>query len=313
MKHLQIGLYEKAMPMTLSWREKLELATEAGDEFLEISIDESDEKLARLDWTLDGRRELLDLMFETGLPIRTMCLSGHRKYPLGSEKAGVRKRGLEIMEKALDLAYDLGIRIIQLAGYDVYYDPSTEKSRELFYDGLRQSVEMAGGRGVTLAFETMETEFMNTTAKAMAYVTKINSPWLGVYPDSGNLTNAAKSHGASETEDLKSGAGHIAALHLKETVPGKFREIPYGAGHVNFVAMIQTALDLGVRLFVTEFWHTGEKDYKETIKQSKTFIDKKFAEVLKSRRRPSQVSRMTIQVIHDIIPMPDVSSREHHD
>jgi L-ribulose-5-phosphate 3-epimerase len=283
MKRLQIGIYEKAMPLSLSWREKLELAKEAGYDFLEISIDETDEKLARLDWTLAFRRELLDLMFETGLPVRTLCLSGHRKYPLGSEKGDTRKRGLEIMEKALGLASDLGLRIIQLAGYDVYYDPSTEKSRELFFDGLRQSVEMASKRGVTLAFETMETEFMNTTAKAMTYVTKINSPWLGIYPDSGNLTNAAKSCGASEIEDLKSGAGHIAALHLKETVPGKFREIPYGKGHVNFEAMIQTALDLGVRLFVTEFWHTGEEDYTETIKQSKAFIDKKFAEVLKSR------------------------------
>jgi len=30
-------------------------------------------------------------------------------------------------------------------------------------------------------------------------------------------------------------SGHIAAMHLKETLPGKFREIPYGTGHVDFV------------------------------------------------------------------------------
>jgi L-ribulose-5-phosphate 3-epimerase UlaE len=27
---------------------------------------------------------------------------------------------------------------------------------------------------------------------------------------------------------------HISALHLKETVSGKFREVPYCTGHVNF-------------------------------------------------------------------------------
>ena len=40
MKQYAIGLYEKAMPPTLSWREKLAFAKEAGYDFVEISIDE---------------------------------------------------------------------------------------------------------------------------------------------------------------------------------------------------------------------------------------------------------------------------------
>ena len=56
MKHYQLGLYEKAMPGTLSWREKLEAAREAGFDFVEISIDETDQKLARLNgWLWFGR------------------------------------------------------------------------------------------------------------------------------------------------------------------------------------------------------------------------------------------------------------------
>ena len=35
--------------LSLSWREKLSFAKEAGYDFVEISIDEKDEKLARLD------------------------------------------------------------------------------------------------------------------------------------------------------------------------------------------------------------------------------------------------------------------------
>ncbi|MDR3172305.1 MAG: L-ribulose-5-phosphate 3-epimerase [Treponema sp.] len=276
MNRYQIGLYEKAMPNTLSWREKLETTKACGYDFLEISIDETDEKLSRLKMPPTDRLELLRMMYETKMPIRTMCLSGHRKYPLGSEEKAVRARSLEIMENAINLAYDLGIRIIQLAGYDVYYAPSTARTKELFYDGLLQSVAMASAKGVILAFETMETEFMNTVSKAMHYVTTINSPYLLVYPDCGNMTNAAKLYGASEIDDLRSGRGALAALHLKETVPGKFREIPYGTGHVNFKGMIQTALELQVGLFVTEFWYTGESDCKQTIQAAKRFIDLQF-------------------------------------
>ncbi|WP_010259525.1 L-ribulose-5-phosphate 3-epimerase [Treponema primitia] len=276
MKPYQIGIYEKAMPKELSWKEKLQTAKSFGYDFLEISIDETDEKLARLKMSAAERLELLSQGCEIGLPIRTMCLSGHRKYPLGSEKAAVRMRSLEIMEDAINFACDTGIRIIQLAGYDVYYDSSTPRTEELFYDGLLQSVQMAAARGVILAFETMETEFMNTVEKAMQYVKRIDSPYLKVYPDCGNLTNAAESYGKDVIEDLRKGRGSIAALHLKETVPGKFREIPYGTGHVNFASIIKTALELNVRTFVTEFWYTGEADFRETIKTSKSFIDRQF-------------------------------------
>ncbi|MFP3042344.1 L-ribulose-5-phosphate 3-epimerase [Treponema primitia] len=276
MKPYQIGIYEKAMPKDLSWEEKLQTAKSSGYDFFEISIDETDEKLARLKMSPKERLELLRQGYETGLPIRTMSLSGHRKYPLGSEDPAVRMRSLEIMEDAINFACDMGIRIIQVAGYDVYYDPSTPQTGELFYDGILQSVQMAAARGVILAFENMETEFMNTVEKAMRYVSRINSPYLKLYPDSGNLTNAAKSYGTDEVEDLRKGRGSIAALHLKESVPGKFREIPYGTGHVNFRVLLKTALELNVRTFVTEFWYTGEADFREAIKTAKAFIDSQF-------------------------------------
>ena len=118
-KEYTLGLYEKSMPPALSWEEKLLAAKEAGFDFVEISIDETDEKLSRLDMPAGERLELVRLMQTAGVPVRTMCLSGHRKYPLGSSDPAVCARGMEIMEKALVLADDLGIRIIQLAGYEV--------------------------------------------------------------------------------------------------------------------------------------------------------------------------------------------------
>lgn len=132
MRAYTLGLYEKAMPSDLTWKEKLETAKGAGYDFVEISIDETDAKLARLEWTKEERLDLVKTMYEVGIPIRTMCLSGHRKYPIGSSSPEICARGMEIMEKAIQLADDLGIRIIQLAGYDVYYEESTPETVERF-------------------------------------------------------------------------------------------------------------------------------------------------------------------------------------
>lgn len=265
MRAYTLGLYEKSMPADLSWKEKLEAAKAAGFDFLEVSIDETDEKLKRLVMTEEERRELADLTKAVGIPIGTMCLSGHRKYPMGSHDQKVQKRSMEIMEQAIKLASDLGIRIIQLAGYDVYYEESDDQTKEYFAENLEKAVFMAASLGVVLGFETMETEFMNTVEKAMKYVNEVSSVYLTVYPDIGNITNAAKTYGTSVTEDLNTGKGRLCAMHLKETKPGIFREVPYGEGHVDFETAIETAWRLGVRRYVTEFWYTGNPQWKEDL------------------------------------------------
>lgn len=278
-KAYTLGLYEKSMPPNISWREKLLAAKEAGFDFVEISIDETDEKLARLDMSKEERLELVKLMMETGMPIRTMCLSGHRKYPFGSNDPKICEKSLDIMKKAIQLADDLGIRIIQLAGYDVYYEESSLETKKRFLSNLKAAVNLAEKAGVVMGFETMENEFMNTVEKAMKYVTLVDSSYLNVYPDIGNITNAADSYKTDVLEDLYIGKGHLVAMHLKETVPGKFREIPFGTGHVNFQSAIEAAWELGVRKFVTEFWYTGNPKWKDELK----FANVMFTELLQKQ------------------------------
>lgn len=244
------------MPGSLSLPEKLGETGNAGFDYLELSIDESDEKLSRLEWTKDKICSLQSHITETGIPVKSICLSGHRRFPLGDPDPDIREKSLDIMEKALVLASRLGIGIIQIAGYDVYYKPSTEDTVSYFTENLEKSIQMAAREGIILAFETMETPFLDTVEKAANWTKKFSSPYLQIYPDTGNITNAALLYGISVREDLQKGTGHIAALHLKESKPGVYREVPYGEGHVNFKEAVMTAWNMGVRLYAAEFWYT---------------------------------------------------------
>lgn len=269
MSKYTIGLYEKAMPNSMTLGEKLDCAKECGFDYVELSVDESDAKLARLEWTKEERLAVVQEMYRVGIGFKSMCLSGHRKYPLGAKDPAVRARGLEIMEKAIELADDLGIRTIQLAGYDAYYERDQwEESRAYFLENLKKATEMAAAKGITMGFETMETPFMNTVWKSMYYVNQVANPWLGVYPDCGNLTNAAVTYNDSVTDDLNSGAGHIVAMHLKATKPGLFRDMVFDdpTSHVDFEADIACAWNLGVRRYVTEMWYLGSEKWKDDIR-----------------------------------------------
>lgn len=272
MSNYQIGLYEKALPSSLTWKDRMKAAKAAGFDNIELSIDESDERLARLDSSKGERKELFNLARDMETPFGSICLSGHRKYPLGSGDPAICARGLYIMDKTLELASDLGIRYIQLAGYDVYYEESSADTVKRFRERLGQCVHKAAKYGVLLGFETMETPFMDTVKKAMNYVDTIASPYLGVYPDLGNLTNASLLYGVSVSDDLKTGAGHIIAAHIKETQPGKYRDIPFKTGHVDFNTVIEACWHLGVRRYVTELWYQGNDTWLDDIQEASTLV-----------------------------------------
>lgn len=99
MRNHPLGIYEKALAKDLSWPERLVLAKSCGFDFVEMSVDETDERLSRLDWSAAQRASLVTAMIETGVAIPSMCLSAHRRFPFGSRDDAVRQRAREIMVK----------------------------------------------------------------------------------------------------------------------------------------------------------------------------------------------------------------------
>lgn len=267
MLNYRIGLYEKAMPNHLRWDEKLVAAKAAGYDFVEMSIDATEDKIRRVYSTEEQKRYVLKKTLDIGIPVRSLCVSALTKYAIGDPDDAISERGVDIALHSIEMAEYLGVRIIMLPGYDIYYGNSTLESKQKFSRNIKKIAEAAQAAGVIIAFETMENEFMNTVEKAMKYVNLTGYNFLQVYPDLGNITNAAVLHQHDVLEDLELGRGSMVAMHLKETKPGVFREVPYGQGHVNFEAGVKKAWDLGIRRFVTEFWYDGSEDWENTLKE----------------------------------------------
>ena len=246
-----LGIYEKALPDSFSWKEKMLTAKAAGYDFIEISVDESDARLARLDWSDEEIRKMRDLMDETGIIFPSMCLSGHRRFPFGSKNPETRARAYEIMEKGIILAQKLGITCIQLATYDVYYEESDRETEQNFLQGMRDSVAMASKAGIILAMEIMDTPFVGTILRAEHYLRAIPSPYFKIYPDMGNLTQFS----ADPESELELGLPEIAAIHVKETKPGVFKCVPFGTGTVRFADLFRKLHEIGYTgRFMVEMW-----------------------------------------------------------
>lgn len=276
-----LGIYEKALPRAGDWRERLVAARDAGYGFVEISIDESDERLARLDWSVAERLDLVRVMRAEGVPLPSMCLSAHRRCPFGSADPALRARADEVMKKAVDLAGDLGIRVIQLAGYDVYYESSGAGTRARYLEGMQRALELAARHQVMLAVEIMDTTFLNSITKYRALKAQLPpSPWFGVYPDLGNLS----AWGNDVEAELAAGIGDIVGVHVKESrpvvpgFPGAFRDVPFGEGGVDFVGCFATLRRLGYAgPFLVEMWTEKAADPLREIRQAREWVLERLA------------------------------------
>ena len=269
---MPIGLYEKALPDALSWEERLAAAGQAGFDFIEISIDESDGRLSRLDWTASDRAALRRSIANTGVKIMSMCLSGHRKYPLGSHSPEIRQQGQTILRKAIDFAGDVGLRVVQVMGYDVFYETSDDETRVNFIDGLRLCARWASQSGVMLGLENLDTPFVENLSTALSIIREIDSPWLRLYPDIGNLSAA----GYYPPDELTLAKGQLLGVHVKDAMPKVIRGIPFEKGIVPFRETFQALVKTGFwGLIGIEIWgsmHTGE-DPIASVAAARRFVD----------------------------------------
>lgn len=255
---MPVGLYEKALPASLTWEKRLAAAGQAGYDFVEISIDESDERLARLDWPASQRAKLRQAIANTGITIKTMCLSGHRKYPLGSHDPDLRLQGREILRKAIAFAGDVGLRVVQVMAYDVFYETSDETTGANFVEGLWQGAQWAGQAGVMLGLENLDTPYVECVRQGLAIIRQIDSPWLQLYPDMGNLAAA----GYYPPDELPLAKGRLLGVHVKDAMPKVIRGIPFEKGIVPFRETFRALAQMGFwGLLGVEMWgqmHAGE-------------------------------------------------------
>jgi L-ribulose-5-phosphate 3-epimerase len=269
---IPVGLYEKALPSAWSWDQRLSATADAGYNFAEISIDVTDERLARLNWPAGVKADLRNAIAASGVPIMTMCLSAHRQYSLGSRVAATRERGLEIMRRAIDFSVDVGVRIVQVPGYDVFDEqPGDAGTVARFMDGMYQAVAWAGQAGVMLALENVDVPLSESIVPCMEIVRQINSVWFQIYPDMANIAAA----GYDPVAELPLCAGHLVAVHVKDSLPRTIRGVPFEEGLVHFDEVFRVLAGLDFRGPLTvEMWADMDKtgDPVGAVRAARQFV-----------------------------------------
>ncbi|MDR0448491.1 MAG: L-ribulose-5-phosphate 3-epimerase [Treponema sp.] len=268
----RLGIYEKAICFKLGWEEKLELARSSGFSFMELNIDAADDRLPRL-YKGNEALALRRTIEKTDFPVETLALSANRGYPLGSEDEAVREKGLDIVRRGIAFAHEAGIRLIHLAGYDEHREKRNPRTEQLFYESIETCVREASYAGVILSIEVMDTPFMGSVERVMKVVRMMDSPYLQCYLDIGNITASS----LNPVKEISIGGRHIVGVHVKDTTPGVYRDIPFGEGTVNFELCLGALASIGYNsFFVAETWCHDQESFHDNLPKISVFLLEKL-------------------------------------
>lgn len=274
LQDIKLGVYEKAIPLAYSWPKKLRTAKEAGFDYIEVSIDGLEPRINRLKWTNEELIAIRHAAEEEGMQFYTMALTANRYYPLGDDRDEVREQGKAIVRRAIEIASFLGIKIIQLAPYDVNGRESNEQTMRNFKESLKEVAEYAALNGVILTVEVMEdVPFITSVKAAREIIDEFDNPYLQIYTDTGNVAAT----GADPVPDLKNGGKHLLACHVKDGTLGCCRNVVFGEGLVDFDRCFDEFIRIGYHgLFVAEMWCDEDESFVPYLKTAADFIRAKI-------------------------------------
>ena len=111
-------------------------------------------------------------------------------------------------------------------------------------------------------------------SKALGYAHYLNNPWFQLYPDIGNLS----AWDNDVQMELQAGIGHIVAVHVKDTKPGVFKNVPFGEGVVDFERCFETLKQSGYcGPYLIEMWSETAEDPAAEVAKARDWVKARMA------------------------------------
>jgi len=236
----------------LTAREYIEMAKDAGYDGIEFGLDETG--IVGLDSSDEDIRELKRIAEGEGIETPSLATGLYWRYPFTSSDRNTREKAKSIVRRQLDLAALLGADTIlvvpglvgadfipdgEVTEYDVAYDLALEAFMEL--------KEYAEEVKVNIGLENVWNKFLLSPLEMRDFVDKIDSPYVGVYFDVGNVVST----GYPE---------HWIKILGKRIKKVHFKDFRVSVGNINgFVDLLSG--DVNYPAVMEQFRKVGYDDY----------------------------------------------------
>lgn len=261
----------------LSPREYISMAKDAGYDGIEFALDETG--IISLDSSDNEIKEIKRIAEGEGLETPSLASGLYWKYPLTSSNEATREKAKDIVKRQLDVAALLGADTIlvvpglvgadfipggEVTEYDVAYDRSLEALTEL--KGYAEKTK------VNIGLENVWNKFLLSPLEMRDFVDKIDSPYVGVYFDVGNvLFSGYPEHW------IKILGNRIKKVHFKDfkvSVGNINGFVDLLSGDVNYPAVVEQLEKVGYDDFVIAEMGVYKNYSDQTVYTTSIAMDK---------------------------------------
>lgn len=195
------GMNVWTLPAGLTIEEQFALTKDAGFDTIELNLSESqpqdnivskdlalnDSPTLTLDVTEEELAAIKVLSEKYELPITSISTSLHWNYSLTDHDETTRQKGIAIVKKMIDVCKALG-------GDTVLVVPGLVKQTESYDDcydraltALKELAPYAEANEIYIGIENVWNKFLLSPLETRDFIDKINSPFVGMYFDAGNV------------------------------------------------------------------------------------------------------------------------------
>jgi len=159
----------------------------------------------------EKRKLYKELAESLGLEIPSVATGVFWKYNLGSTDEKVRETGKEYVKLGIDLAYDLGAKVVLVV--PAVADPAIpyEKIYENSLNSFKELSKYAEDKGVVIGLENVWNKFLYSPLEFRKFIDEVASDHVAAYFDVGNIV--ALGYHEHWIGLLK---GKIAMVHVKD-------------------------------------------------------------------------------------------------
>ncbi|HBT51001.1 MAG TPA: xylulose 5-phosphate 3-epimerase [Petrotoga sp.] len=249
-KGINIWSFDFALPLS----KKINIAKETGFDGIELSLDEEGE--INLKSSEKDLLKIKQLAKDYNIQIPSIASGLYWKYSLTSNDHSIRQKAKDIVKKQLEVASILGADTIlvipgivgadfvpncEIVEYEVTYERALEAFLELKVDAEKFKVN--------IGLENVWNKFLLSPLEMRDFIDKVNSPYVGVYLDVGNVIYMGYPEHWVKILDKR-----IKKVHLKDfkrSIGNLNGFVDLLAGDVNFPKVIDNLESIGYDSYLT--------------------------------------------------------------
>ncbi|GFZ82415.1 hexulose-6-phosphate isomerase [Paenibacillus marchantiophytorum] len=233
------GVNQWCFPEGTPLEQIFKISREAGYNAVELNVNPLGDVGLTMETTASEAEAIGRLAKTYDIQLRSLSTSLLWHSPLSSADAALREQGRRVVEKQLELAELLGIDTVLVVPGAVNEETSYDECYDRSHAELALLVQEAEKRRVRIGIENVWNKFLLSPLEMRAYVDDLQSSYVGVYFDVGNIL-----HNGYPQQWIRILGSRIFKIHVKDYRPNVGNGhgfVPLLAGDVNW-AEVRSAL-----------------------------------------------------------------------